>query len=731
MCNPEKRVLLFGGTTEGRLCAERVIAEGIPCTVCVATAYGEQVMRPDPLLDIRTGRMDREEMAQMMLTGSFICVIDATHPHARAVTEEIMAASKKAGLPYLRLERDLGEREGSMAADDSNKNGPRIIRVGNIREAGAFLSGTEGAILVTTGSKELRELVRAIGDPSRVIARVLPSAESLEACTRAGLTGRQVFAMQGPFDKDMNCALIRHAGAAWMLTKETGGTGGYPEKIAAAEECGIGVVSICAPGELKNGDPRMDIDRVMEKVREIQGHSPMPAGRDSRRELALVGIGTGSAAVRTREAEEALAGAQVIFGAESVLRLVRENRTQQKYIPYQKYVPVYDGASILAYLRQHPGERRAAAVYSGDSGFYSGASSVLSAIRKEREELPGPVLRESGPDQQARENGPDLHVRVICGISSVSCFAAKAGIPWQNWKIISSHGRECNVIGHVRRHTECFLLLSGDEDVRRTGALLAEAQEAGILGELRIVLGYELSRPGEKIRSCTAAELTAVSDPGLYVMYIGHDSAKDTPLLPGLPDSAFIRGKAPMTSSEIRALSLSRLGLTSRAVVWDVGAGTGSVSVEAALACPGGHVFAVEYKEEALELLRGNRAKFCLQNMTIREGRAPDALRGLPAPTHVFVGGSGGEIGEILKAVLGQNPAARVVVNCITAETLAALMTALPELPARDVQCIQVSVQRGEKLGRYHYLRALNPVFIISFTGNGPAAGAVPSDSGD
>lgn len=713
MCNPGRGVLLFGGTTEGRLCAERVIAEGIPCTVCVATAYGEQVMRPDPLLDIHTGRMDREEMARMMLAGSFGCVIDATHPHAQAVTEEIIAASKKASLPYFRLERDLWEREGMTAAEGGNKTNSRIIRVRNIREAGAFLSGTEGAILVTTGSKELEELVRAIGDPSRVVARVLPSAESLEACARAGLSGRQIFAMQGPFDKDMNCALIRHAGAAWMLTKETGGTGGYPEKIAAAEECGIGVVSIGAPGERKNGNPGMDLDRVMEKVKEILPET-------GKRELALVGIGTGSAAVRTREAEEALADAQVIFGAESVLRMIRGNSSQQKCISDQKFVPVYDGTSILTYLREHPGDRKAAAVYSGDSGFYSGASSVLSVIRKEREELSGAALRENVQNTGSSENGLELHVRVICGISSVSYFAAKAGIPWQNWKIISSHGRECNVIGQVRRHPECFLLLSGEEDVRRTGALLAEAQESGVLGELRIMVGYELSRPEEKILSCTAAELAAVSGPGLYVMYIGHESAENTPLLPGLPDSAFIRGKAPMTSSEIRALSLSRLGLTSQAVVWDIGAGTGSVSVEAALACPEGQVFAVEYKEDALELLRENRAKFCLQNMTVREGRAPDALRGLPAPTHVFVGGSGGEIGEILKAVLGQNPAARVVVNCITAETLAALMTALSELPVRDVQCIQVSVQRGEKLGRYHYLRALNPVFIISFTGNGP-----------
>ena len=174
-----------------------------------------------------------------------------------------------------------------------------------------------------------------------------------------------------------------------------------------------------------------------------------------------------------------------------------------------------------------------------------------------------------------------------------------------------------------------------------------------------------------------------------------------------------------MTSSEIRALSLCRLGLTAGAVLWDVGAGTGSVSIEAALTCPDGRVWSVECREEALALLAENRSKYCLRNMEIIRGRAPEALKDLPAPTHVFIGGSGGEIGEILRAVLERNPGARVVANCITSETLAALKTALETLPVRDLQCMQVIVNREEKLGRYHCLRAANPVFIISFAGDG------------
>jgi precorrin-6Y C5,15-methyltransferase (decarboxylating) len=242
-----------------------------------------------------------------------------------------------------------------------------------------------------------------------------------------------------------------------------------------------------------------------------------------------------------------------------------------------------------------------------------------------------------------------------------------------------------------------------------------------VLGELRLIYGYELSRPEEEIRSCTPEKLCCLDESrlkeGLYVLYIEHKDAKKTPLLPGMADSSFLRGKAPMTSAEIRALSLCKLGLTGQTVVWDIGAGTGSVSVEAARTCPEGTVWSVEYKKDALELLYKNRAKFCLSNMEIIEGRAPEILKELPAPTHVFIGGSGGEIGAVIEQALAKNPRARFVADCITAETLMALQEAIRRLPVCNVQAVQVSVQRMEELGRYHYLKAQNPVFIISFSG--------------
>ena len=758
MKTENRSILIFGGTTEGRTAAEELLEAGVPCTVSVATRYGEEVLTPHPLMTVHTGRLDRSRMAQMMVEGPFSCVIDATHPHAQVVSGEIEAACRETGLPYLHLQREVltgdsfdGQKNHSAQEDDT------FVYVSDVGQAGAFLSAVPGHILVTTGSKELVRFTKALGDPSRITARVLPTQESLRACAEAGLAGKQIFAMQGPFDVEMNCAQIHYAGASWLLTKETGAAGGFPEKTEAVRRCGIRAVVIRTPGE--NRAQTMNLQQTVAAALRYAGidsaadteHGGMGrmsardgaadgdsmSARDSaavgdsmsvkdgvtvgadiairdniddaaaadvmagtkKKKLFLVGTGVGSAGALTKEAEEAFASAEVLFGAKKVL----DNLTSVCEAASSKMtVPVYDSMKILRYLSENPGIEKAAVAYSGDSGFYSGAAPMLFALKC------------------YPETAGEFDVQLICGISSVSWFASRAGIPWQDWKILSSHGRSCNVIGQVRRNMECFLLLSGAEDLRKTGSMLADAQERGVLGKLRLIYGYELSRPAEKIRTCTAQELTQVTEEGLYVLYVRHGQAADCPVVPGLPDDAFIRGKAPMTSSEIRSLSLCRLGLTSKAVLWDVGAGTGSVSVEAALACPEGRVLSIEFKKDALDLLEQNRARYCLQNMEIIEGRAPEALTLLPLPTHVFIGGSGGKVRDILKVVFSKNPWARVVVNCITSETLAELQTALKDLPVQGFQCTQVMVNREQMLGQYHYLKAGNPVFIIAFTGIRP-----------
>ena len=171
-----------------------------------------------------------------------------------------------------------------------------------------------------------------------------------------------------------------------------------------------------------------------------------------------------------------------------------------------------------------------------------------------------------------------------------------------------------------------------------------------------------------------------------------------------------------MTKSEVRAVSISRLELAPDSVLWDVGAGTGSVSVEASFLLPEGQVYAVEKNPQAVELIRRNREKFGRDNLTVISGDAPRALGQLPDPTHVFLGGSGGRMGEILDLAMGRNPRVRVVINIISLESLG---EAVSWLERRKISGEIVSLQtaRGRRAGRYHLMEGQNPVYVIAFGG--------------
>lgn len=178
-------------------------------------------------------------------------------------------------------------------------------------------------------------------------------------------------------------------------------------------------------------------------------------------------------------------------------------------------------------------------------------------------------------------------------------------------------------------------------------------------------------------------------------------------------DEQFLRGQVPMTKSEVRAVSLSKLEVKADSVVYDVGAGTGSVSVEAAFAAPAGHVYAFEQKEEACRLIGDNIRKFGVANVTVVPGRAPDTFAGIPAPDRVFLGGTGGNLEAVLDQVRKKNPRARIVANVIALETLGRVMEYLRQRGlAAEIICMQVS--RAEKLGPYHMMKGGNPIYIVT-----------------
>jgi cobalt-precorrin-6B (C15)-methyltransferase len=184
---------------------------------------------------------------------------------------------------------------------------------------------------------------------------------------------------------------------------------------------------------------------------------------------------------------------------------------------------------------------------------------------------------------------------------------------------------------------------------------------------------------------------------------------------PGIPDEKFIRGSIPMTKEEIRVVTLAKLRLTTDSIVYDIGAGTGSVTVEIARICSTGKVYAIEREEEGINLIRANCRRFGVTNVEAVLGGAPEALKGLPQANAIFVGGSGGKLEEIIKqAKHSLAPGGRVVINAVALETLTAAQRLLVEQGFADIEIVSLAVTRWLQRGRVRMADALNPVFIIS-----------------
>ena len=231
-------VLVFGGTSEGRELAEWLGERGT-CNVVVSslTEYGGSLVAGLPNVESLTGRMLEEDMVALMRDRPFACVVDATHPYAVGVSESIASASTTCGVPVLRVLRE-GEPDGPWQC------------VGSASEAAQVVAQSRGNVLLTTGSKDLPAYVAAMGDfEERLYVRILPVASSLAAAADLGIPARHVIAMQGPFSKRLNEALIREFDIRMLVTKASGAAGGFWEKVEAARECGIDLLVIHRPVE--------------------------------------------------------------------------------------------------------------------------------------------------------------------------------------------------------------------------------------------------------------------------------------------------------------------------------------------------------------------------------------------------------------------------------------------------------------------------------------------------
>ena len=232
------------------------------------------------------------------------------------------------------------------------------------------------------------------------------------------------------------------------------------------------------------------------------------------------------------------------------------------------------------------------------------------------------------------------------------------------------------------------------------------------MGDLPVWVGERLGYPEERVVRGAVAELAAEEFDPLSVFLVENPCWSEEIVTHGLPDEVFERDETPMTKSEVRSVSLSKLALTRGAVVYDVGSGSGSVSVEAALLAAEGKVYAIEMKEKAAELTRRNGDRFHLHNLEVIQGRAPEALEPLPAPTHAFIGGSAGSMREIVRCLLDKNPRVRVVANAVTLESMAELSALAGEFDHSEIA--EISVAKPRVLGRYRLMTAQNPVYVFA-----------------
>ena len=403
-------------------------------------------------------------------------------------------------------------------------------------------------------------------------------------------------------------------------------------------------------------------------------------------EVVVVGVGPGDPAQLTAAARAEIERAEVLIGA---ARLVAPFR--------RPGVTVHESGgdyTAVARLIESHGDQPVAVLASGDVGFFS-IAAVLG-------------------------RGTSRPLRLVPGISSLQYLCACIGESWADVVAVSLHGRRANVLGHVLGQAKTFFLLGDQPTAADVCRLLCQHG----LGELPVVVGERLSYPEQRISRGTARELSDGSFDRLAVMLVYNDrpapASRDW-VTPGLPDELFIRGEVPMTKELVRAACVSKLRLAPRHVVYDIGAGTGSVAVECALQARLGVVFAVERSADACELIERNARHFAVHNLLVVNAEAPAGLAELPPPDRVFVGGSGGRLPAILDLVGELNPDCRIVVNAILLESAADAVRALRER-RYVVEVVQVAATVGRPVTAGTLMVAQNPVYVISAQCQGPGA---------
>ncbi len=332
-------------------------------------------------------------------------------------------------------------------------------------------------------------------------------------------------------------------------------------------------------------------------------------------------------------------------------------------------------------------------------------------------------------------------LEVLPNLSTIQLACARVGLPWQDLKILSVHSRDAGEWGEgadarhglyallqgIRQHDRIAVLTSPLNTPDRIARMLVAE---GLADEFQLAVAERLLQPQERVRSPLGVQEAAqasFADPNVLLLW--RTAPRVRPVLFGLPDARYEQRhpeKGLITKHEVRAVSLARLQLRSDSIVWDIGAGSGSVGLEAARLCREGHVYAIEKNADDVAIAARNRRAMGIGNHTLVHGKAPQGLDDWPDPDAVFIGGSGGELAELIALVLRRlKPQGQLVMNFVTIENLA---TAVETLKAAGAawDMLQLQASRSKPILQMHRMAAENPVWIVA-----AQAGAAPTEGGD
>ena len=402
--------------------------------------------------------------------------------------------------------------------------------------------------------------------------------------------------------------------------------------------------------------------------------------------LTIVGIGPGTKGYFMPAARDKMRAAHTVIAAKRILPMLEEScqKTDAVFAPMGKIKDTF--LRIDALLKE---KKDVVLTVSGDPLMYSLYKTILN----------DPV-------------SADWEMEILPGIGSLQMLGAAFGETMEDALLLSVHGRSRSagsIALSVTENEKVFFLCSKEQGPAWLSKIMLEYG----LKDVTVYVGANLSYEEELLERGTPEEISKKDYPALCVAMIKNPHPKKITRPCFLSDVDFERGKTPMTKEEIRVLILHKMKIHPEDVIWDIGAGTGSVSIECARQAPFGQVHAVEKDKEAVELIKKNKEKFKTDHLTVYEGNAMEKIGELPVPDKVFIGGSKGELSQILEKIASFHHKVLVVVSAVTLETISEAEAAIRKYD-KDYDVIQATVGRGRRIGSYHIMDTNNPVMLFT-----------------